>query len=59
MKRKKSTKRITVKDYLKAARNGARLAQRELLGDGFRSVDRPHRSKKVYSRKSKHRTELE
>ena len=54
MKKKQKTNRITIADYLKASRQGARLGQRELLGDGFHAVDRPHRSKKIYTRKRKH-----
>lgn len=54
MKKKKNTSRITIADYLKASRQGSRLAERELLGNGFHATDRPHRSKKTYTRKRKH-----
>ena len=54
MKKRKNATRITISDYLKAARSGARIAEREVFGDGFHATDRPHRSKKTYTRKKKH-----
>jgi len=53
MKKKKKRKRIP--DQLLAARKGNREAERELLGDGFHSRTRVRRSKKLYTRKRKHR----
>lgn len=44
-----------MEDYVKAARKGNRLAEQELLGPGFHSSDRTHRSKKTYNRKAKHK----
>lgn len=44
-----------MEDYVKAVKKGNRLAEQELLGPGFHSSDRVHKSKKVYSRKEKHR----
>lgn len=55
MKRKKTTKSITMEDYIKAAKRGHREAEQELLGPGFHSKDRAHRSKKLYTRKLKHK----
>lgn len=55
MKKKRTTKSITMEDYIKAAKRGNREAEQELLGPGFHSKDRAHRSKKLYSRKLKHK----
>ncbi len=44
-----------MEDYVKAVKKGNRLAEQELLGPGFHSSDRAHKSKKVYSRKEKHK----
>ena len=46
---------ITNLDVVKAMKRGEREAQQELLGPGFHSFDKPHKSKKVYTRKMKHR----
>ena len=42
-------------DTIKAMRRGGREAEQYLLGPGFHSVDKPHKSKKIYSRKKKHK----
>ena len=42
-------------DAIKAMRRGSREAEQELLGPGFHSHDRVHRSKKTYTRKAKHK----
>lgn len=42
-------------DYIKAIKRGNREAEREILGHGFHSFNRIHKSKKNYSRKIKHR----
>lgn len=42
-------------DIIKAMRKGSREAERELLGDGFHSKLRVHKSKKTYTRKLKHK----
>ena len=55
MKQRKRTKSITMDDYIKAAKRGQREAEMELLGPGFHSKDRAHKSKKLYIRKQKHR----
>lgn len=52
-KRKVGT--ISMSDYIKAARKGNRLAEYDLFGPGFHSTSKIHRSKKVYTRKSKHK----
>lgn len=46
---------ITLNDYVKAANRGSREPEQELLGPGFHSVHRVHRSKKIYTRKMKHK----
>lgn len=46
---------ITLNDYMKAANRGSREAEQELLGPGFHSAHRIHRSKKTYTRKMKHK----
>lgn len=51
----KNVKSISIEDYVKAVKKGNRLAEQELLGPGFHSSDRAHKSKKVYSRKEKHK----
>ena len=43
------------KDIIKAMRKGNREAERELLGDGFHSKHRVHKSKKAYTRKTKYK----
>ena len=48
-------KRTTLSDYLSAARKGSREAEQELLGPGFHATTRIHRSKKLYTRKAKHK----
>ena len=56
MKKRKNKigKGISMEDYVKAARKGNREAEQELLGPGFHSSDRAHKSKKIYSRKEKY-----
>lgn len=54
-KRKKNPASITLDDYIKAIKKGNREAEIELLGPGFHSKDRAHKSKKLYSRKLKHK----
>ncbi len=55
MKKKKTAKSITMDDYIKAAKRGNREAEIELLGPGFHSKDRAYKSKKLYTRKLKHK----
>lgn len=42
-------------DAIKAMRRGGREADMELFGPGFHSFNRLHKSKKNYTRKTKHR----
>ena len=55
----KRIKRKVVKgtnlDAVKAMRRGNREAEQELLGPGFHSHNKIHRSEKLYTRKSKHK----
>ena len=44
-----------LKDYLKANRRGSRQAELE-DSTGFKQVTKPHKSKKTYTRKSKHKS---
>ncbi len=57
MKKKKKKQPINL-DALKAMRRGNREGEQELLGPGFHSSDRVHRSKKIYTRKAKHKQDL-
>lgn len=50
----KHTKTINL-DAIKAMRKGGREAEMELLGPGFHSFNRMHKSKKTYTRKVKHK----
>ena len=43
-----------LKDYIKANRRGSREAELE-NSTGFVAVSKPHRSKKIYTRKLKHK----
>ena len=52
MKKRKKNSNL---DAYKAMRRGSREAQMELLGPGFHSFDRIHKSKKTYTRKNKHK----
>ena len=52
---KRKTKIPTTLDAIKAMRRGSREAEMELLGPGFHSHNRVHRSEKIYTRKKKHK----
>ena len=54
-KKRKINPTITLNDYIKASRIGNREAKIEIKGPGFHSTSRIHKSKKTYSRKSKHK----
>ena len=54
MKRKKKKQPVNL-DAFKAMRRGSREGEQELLGPGFHSSNRIHRSKKTYTRKTKHK----
>ena len=45
----------TTLDAIKAMRRGGREAEMELLGPGFHSHSRVHKSEKIYTRKLKHK----
>lgn len=51
----RNTFRPTNLDAIKAMRRGSREAEMELLGPGFHSHDRVHKSDKIYTRKKKHK----
>ena len=53
-KNKKEKSRLD--DVIKAMRRGNREGQQEVLGSGFHSTNRIHRSKKTYTRKTKHKS---
>lgn len=56
MKRIKKTRTYDLTlDAIKAMRRGSREAEQELLGPGFHAKTRVHKSKKTYTRKSKHK----
>ena len=57
MKKKKKKQPINL-DTLKAMRRGNREGEQELLGPGFHASNRVHRSKKTYTRKAKHKQDL-
>ncbi|MBO7498152.1 MAG: hypothetical protein J6T64_03050 [Bacteroidaceae bacterium] len=48
-------KRTTLSDYIAASRKGSREVEQELLGPGFHAQTRIHCSKKLYSRRAKHK----
>ena len=52
-KNKKQKSRLD--DVIKAMRRGNREGEQEVLGPGFHSTNRVHRSKKTYTRKLKHK----
>lgn len=54
-KTKRRVAKATTMDAIKAMRRGGREAEQELLGPGFHSFDRAHKSKKIYARKAKHK----
>ena len=55
MEKKKNKSSITLDDYIKAMKKGNREAEMELLGPGFHSNTKIHKSKKIYTRKEKHK----
>ena len=57
MKKKKKKQPINL-DALKAMRRGNREGEQELLGPGFHASNRIHRSKKTYTRKAKHKQDI-
>ncbi len=60
MKKKKNKgSSITLEDYIKANRKGNREAEMDLLGPGFHSKNKIHKSKKNYTRKEKHKDRVD
>lgn len=55
MKVKKKILKPSTLDAIKAMRRGGREAEQDLLGPGFHSLNRVHKSEKIYSRKKKHK----
>ena len=55
-KPKKSILKPINLDAVKAMRRGSREAEQEMLGPGFHSHNQPHKSKKTYTRKNKHKS---
>ena len=56
MKKIKRKKMLSMTlDAIKAMRRGGREAEMELLGPGFHSNSRVHKSEKIYTRKVKHK----
>lgn len=58
MSRKKKQSKSSLDDIIKAMRRGNREGQQEVLGPGFHSTNRVHRSKKTYTRKAKHKKDI-
>ena len=54
-KLKKKILKPSTLDAIKAMRRGGREAEMELLGPGFHSHKRVHKSEKIYTRKKKHK----
>jgi hypothetical protein len=54
-KLKKKILKPSTLDAIKAMRRGGREAEMELLGPGFHSHNKVHKSEKIYSRKKKHK----
>lgn len=55
MKHKKKKQSVNLDDVIKAMRRGNREGEQEVLGPGFHATNRVHRSKKTYTRKTKHK----
>ena len=55
---KKKIIQATNLDAIKAMRRGGREAEMELLGPGFHSHNKIHKSNKLYTRKKKHKGSL-
>ena len=54
-KPKKKVQKSLNLDAIKAMRRGNREAEMELLGPGFHSYNKIHKSEKIYTRKKKHK----
>ena len=55
---KRKLLQLTNLDAIKAMRRGGREAEMELLGPGFHSHNKIHKSDKIYTRKKKHKGSL-
>jgi hypothetical protein len=59
----KSNKRKVISntnlDAIKAMHKGGREAEQQMLGPGFHSFNRVHQSKKTYTRKTKHKSDMD
>ena len=55
MKRKQKKQAVNLDDVIAAMHRGNREGEQALLGPGFHSTNRIHRSKKTYTRKIKHK----
>ena len=55
---KRKILQLTNLDAIKAMRRGGREAEMELLGPGFYSHNKIHKSDKIYTRKKKHKESL-
>ena len=55
MKRKQKKQAVNLDDVIAAMHRGNREGEQELLGPGFHSTNRIHRSKMTYTRKIKHK----
>ena len=53
---KKKNQKSRLDDVIKAMRRGNREGQQEVLGPGFHSSNRVHRSKKTYTRNQTHKS---
>ena len=56
--KKRKNKTSTIDDYLKTSKRGNRQAEQEMLGPGFHSFHKIHKSKKTYTRKEKHKRDF-
>lgn len=57
-KLKKKILKPSTLEAIKAMRRGGREAEMELLGPGFHSHNKIHKSDKIYTRKKKHKGSL-
>ena len=57
MKKKNNNKSVNFETFIvSAVKKGSREAEKELFGPGFHSFYKVHKSKKLYTRKSKHKS---
>lgn len=58
-KKKNTTSGVSLDDIMKASRRGSREAEQEQMGPGFHATTRVHRSHKLYTRKQKHKGQMD